>query len=103
MADRAYLERLTRELNDQGKLIEAGWVGLRLAAIPLDAPADQLDDTRAAFFAGAAHLFSSIMTVLDPGDEPTERDLKRLTLIQTELDVFIKDWSLRHGIAEGSA
>lgn len=29
MADRAYLERLSRELTDKGKLIEAGWVGLR--------------------------------------------------------------------------
>lgn len=39
MADRKHLQRLERELVDKGKLIEAGWVGLRLAAIPLDAPA----------------------------------------------------------------
>jgi hypothetical protein len=26
MADRAFLERLTKQLADEGKLIEAGWV-----------------------------------------------------------------------------
>ena len=39
MADRQFLERLTKTLADEGKLIEAGWVSLRLAAIPLDASA----------------------------------------------------------------
>jgi len=52
MADRAYLERLSRELTDKGKLIEAGWVSLRLAAIPPNAPAVQLQEKRNAFFAG---------------------------------------------------
>jgi len=96
MADRAYLERLTKELTDQGKLIEAGWVGLRLAAIPLDAPAIQLDEMRNSFFAGAQHLMGSLMSMLDPGDEPTEDDMNRLNLIQDELDSFIEDFKLRH-------
>ena len=38
MADRVYLERLARDLTDKGKLIEAGWISLRIAAVPLDAP-----------------------------------------------------------------
>jgi DNA modification methylase len=50
MADRAFLERLSRELTDQGKLIEAGWVSLRLAAIPLDASALQLQEMSAETF-----------------------------------------------------
>ena len=88
MADRAYLERLSRELTDKGKLIEAGWVGLRLAAIPDDAPAVQLDEMRKAFFAGAQHLFSSIMTILDEDREPTDADLRRMGLISDELEAF---------------
>lgn len=96
MADRAYLERLTKELTDQGKLIEAGWVSLRLVAIPLDAPAIQLEEMRNAFFAGAQHLLGSIMTFLDAGDEPTENDMRRMNLIQDELDSFIKEYSLKH-------
>ncbi len=29
MADRQFLEQLTKRLADEGKLIEAGWVSLR--------------------------------------------------------------------------
>jgi hypothetical protein len=86
MADRAFLERLSRELTDQGKLIEAGFVAMRRACDLHDAPADQLREMRMAFFAGAQHLFSSIMSILEPGAEPTEADLQRMDLIRTELD-----------------
>jgi hypothetical protein len=103
MADKAFLERLSRELTDQGKLIEAGWVGLRIAAIPLDAPAIQLEEMRNAFFAGAQHLFSSIMTILDEGEEPTEGDLTRMDKIEKELKGFILDFSKRRLPTEGSA
>jgi hypothetical protein len=91
MADRAYLERLTKELTNEGKLIEAGWIGLRLAAVPLDAPAVQLHEMRNAFFAGAQHLYTSIMTIMDPGTEPTDNDLKRMEMIHKELDGFTEN------------
>jgi len=97
------LEKLSQELADSGKLIEAGWIGLRIAAVPKDAPDIQLNEMRAAFFAGAAHLFSSIMTILDPGEEPTEKDLDRLSLIKSELYLFIADFQMKHIPTEGSA
>lgn len=103
MADLPHLRRAERDLVDQGKLIEAGWVGLRIAAIPLDAPKTQLEEMRNAFFAGARHLFTSIMTILEPGDEPTDVDLARMDQIDAELDAFIKDYELRHARPEGSA
>ncbi len=103
MADRAHLEKLSRDLTDKGKIIEAGWVGLRLAAIPLDAPATQLEEMRGAFFAGAQHLFSSMMAIMDPGEEPTKADLDRLSLIQGELDSFIQQFELKHFPAKGRA
>lgn len=52
-------QRLTRRLMDDGKLIEAGWIGLRVLALPKDAPPAQLEELRTAFFAGAQHLWSS--------------------------------------------
>jgi hypothetical protein len=97
MADRAHLERLTVELADSGKLIEAGWVGLRVAAGLVDAPADQLREMRMAFFAGAQHLFGSIMTMLEPGEEGTEADLRRMDLIARELDDFYAEIKKRVG------
>lgn len=103
MADRAHLERLSRELADKGQLIEAGWVGLRLVAIPLDASPVQLDEMRNAYFAGAQHLFSSIMTILEPDAEPTAKDLERMDLIDRELRKFIQQFELRHSTTKGSA
>lgn len=103
MADRAYLERFSRELADKGKLIEAGWIGLRLACDLEDAPAIQLQEMRQAFFAGAQHLFSSILTILEPDAEPTDKDLARMDLIDRELKAFINDFTLRHTPTEGTS
>lgn len=103
MADRAFLERLSRELADQGKLIEAGWVGLRVACDLEDAPKVQLQEMRNAFFAGAQHLFSSIMTILEPDAEPTEKDLERMDLIDKELRAFINDFTIRNIPTGGTA
>lgn len=105
MADRAYLERLSRDLTDNGKLIEAGWIGLRLACFPPngDAPALQLQEMLQAFFAGAQHLFSSIMTILEPDSEPTDKDLERMDLIDRELKAFINDFTIRNLPTVGSA
>lgn len=94
MADKAFLERRTRELADKGKLIEAGFVGMRLACDLHNAPADQVREMRMAFFGGAQHLFSSIMSILEPGAEPTDKDLARMDLIHNELQEFIKDFEL---------
>jgi len=103
MADRAYLELLTRRLADEGKLIEAGWVSLRLMAIPLDAGATQLEAMHMAFMAGAQHLFSSMLTMLDPEEEITEADLKKMDLINKELEVFRNEVMLKFTKSQGSA
>jgi hypothetical protein len=98
--DREFLKHLERELAEKGKLIEAGWVGLRLAAIPETAGALQLDEMRMAFFAGAQHLFGSIMGgVLDPGDEePTAADMRRMDNIHAELAAFLDEFQKKHGL-----
>jgi hypothetical protein len=76
----------TKELTDKGRLIEAGFASFAHFVIPKDALDIQLRDMRLAFMAGADHLFSSIMNILDPGEEPTEADLRRMDLINKELD-----------------
>ena len=91
MASKELLDELARQLVDAGKLIEAGWVSLRMTVLPPDASETQLDETRFAFFAGAQHLFASIMSFLDSDMEPTERDLLRMSKLQTELDEFLEE------------
>jgi len=57
----AKLDKETRKLIEQGKLIEAGWVSLRLQMVPSDALPGQLDDMRTAFFSGAQFLHALII------------------------------------------
>lgn len=85
---REVAQKLSEDLTDAGKIIEGGWTGFRLAVLPQEASNIQVTETRKAFFAGALHLFDSIMAILDPGSEPTERDLNRMTLIHKELKAF---------------
>ncbi len=101
MPSRAEIKRLERELVTQGKIIEAGWVALRLMAIPPDAPDCQIDEMRNAFFAGAQYLYFTLISTVDPGDEPTKADLERMDKIEAELNAFIQDYQLRHFPAEG--
>ena len=97
------VKTITDAATDEGKIIELGWLSLRAQVIPKDAPQTQLDEMRQAFFAGAQHLFGSIMTMLDPDSEPTERDLRRMGSIDRELQSFIADYSAKHMPTRGSA
>ena len=86
------IDRITRALMDAGKIIEAGWRGLELLVVPKDAPDVQRREMRMAFFAGAQHLFSSIMGGLEEDHEPTENDLRRLDFINKELAEFAEQF-----------
>jgi hypothetical protein len=70
---------------DQGRLIEAGWASYRVFVVAPDAGEEQLRQLRMAFMSGAQHLWGAFHSFLDPGDEATERDLKRMDLIDAEL------------------
>ena len=87
-AKRKVLELLITNLSDQGLLIEGGWAALAATALPADAPAIQLREMRKAFFMGAQHLFASLMGIMEPGEEPTEKDMDRMGLIAKELEAF---------------
>lgn len=90
------MQALTRKLTDEGCLIEAGWVGLRTMWLMPDTPDYQVDALRMAFMAGAQHTFTSFLTMLDPGEDPTDADMARMDKIQAELDAFEKE--LRRGL-----
>lgn len=88
-------EELTKRFVDDGKLIEAGFAAMRITMIPKDAPEIQVREMRMAFLAGAQHLFGSIMSILEPGADPTETDLRRMDLINVELEAFTREMKLR--------
>lgn len=90
------INEITRRLADDGLLIEAGWVGLKIVSVPENASEIQISEMRNAFFAGAQHLWGSIMNVLDPGTEATEGDLKKMDLIDQELKRFLAEFKAKH-------
>jgi hypothetical protein len=93
------LAALTRELIDKGKLVEAGWIGLRLTALSPGMSQAQIAMMRDCFFAGAQHLMASVMSAIDDADEePTDDDLRRMDMIHKELENFLEDFKKRHRI-----
>lgn len=94
---------VTKRLSDQGKLIETGFVVFRHLAMAKDVSDIQVNEMRFAFMAGAEHLFSSIMSILDPGEEPTDADMRRIDLIHTELDNWRGRLSKRVQPSQGRA
>lgn len=89
-------EAVSKKLVDRGCLIEAGWQSLRTLSLPADAPPMQLEEMRNAFFAGAHHVFGTMINMLDPDKEPTDNDLRRMSMIHSELTQFIAEYKKRH-------
>ena len=92
---------ITKELTDKGKLVEAGFAAFRHFVIPKDASPVQVSEMRLAFMAGAEHVFSSIMTMLDPGEEPSSADLRRMDMIHREIEEWRGKLSERTNPAQG--
>lgn len=98
------VEKITKSLVDDGKLIEAGFASMIYATYDgKKLPEDQLLELRQAFFGGAQHLFGSIMSFLDSGDEPTDKDLQRMDLVDRELKRFVSEYARDHYPTKGSA
>lgn len=93
--------RVTKDLIRNGKLIEAGFLGLKYSGISPLAPPIQVADMRLAFFAGAQHVFTSVLLMLEPGDTPTPNDLTRMSQIHDELEAFFAEMKVRN--PEGTA
>lgn len=70
------------------KVIEADWHSYERQVIPASAPDVQRSESRKAFYAGAICLFHSIISMLDPGEEPTEADLRKMDAIDQELKEY---------------
>ena len=94
---------LARKLADEGRLIEAGFRAMCASTLTSGVTEDQLADLRMAYMAGAQHLFSSIVSILDSDREPTMNDLRRMDLINQELERFVAEMRFRVAPVGGSA
>lgn len=96
-------DEVSRELANRGKLIEGGWAAMRIRFVPADASGRQIADMRLAYMAGAQHLWSSIMSTLDPGAEETPADMDRMSKIDAELAAWAAEMARDHYPTKGSA
>ena len=80
----ALLEKLSRDLAEKGKLIEAGRLVLRR---------EELDEMRIAYFLEAQRLFATMLTILERGENLTQKDLHLMNLINSEVDELLADIS----------
>jgi len=85
------------------------WNGFSRALKLDEAPSVQRIEMQKAFFAGAIALFSVVMNMLDPGTEPTEKDLQVMTEISEELKNYPKQtqahgaWTVRLGVSNDTS
>ena len=93
---------LTRKLVDQGQLVEVGWKVFENQVVPDHAGEHQRTDMRAAFFAGAQHLFQSIVSMVKER-EATGDDIERMRAISREIAAFDAEMKLRMQRPGGSA
>lgn len=96
----ALVAQVTKECIDEGLLIEAGWQSMRTMVLSPAAPEIQVSEMRKAFFAGAHHLFVSILATLedDGTGEPPPGDFDRIEMINKELNEFAEE--LRREVRE---
>lgn len=87
----ALVERLTARLVAEGKLVEAGWAGYLIDVVPPNATPVEIENQRLAFYAGAHHLFESIVTMFGDDVEPSGDDIDKLDSVANELADF-REW-----------
>jgi hypothetical protein len=96
------IDALTKDLMDKGLIVEAGWVGLKLITLPRK---EHEEDMKAAFFAGAMHVFTSMIAAAEGNnsDEPTENEQNRMTNLNNELEKFGREFCRKHGLEAAAA
>lgn len=80
------IERLTAKLVEEGKHVEAGWHSYLIDVVPPDSSPEQIENMRLTFYAGATHLFETLL--LDADDEASGDDLDKLDDVEKELAAF---------------
>lgn len=69
------------------QLIEDGWMSLEKASLS-HAGAMQRRECRKFFYAGACHVFYSVLRQVSPGDDVQQVDIEMMDAIDQELQAF---------------
>ena len=69
-------------------LISEQWETFRAAVIPGDVAEPIVDMMRSAFYGGSRGCFVALCRNVDPGPEPTDKDLDLMNGIHEEIEAF---------------
>ena len=72
-------------------IIADEWQSYRDNVLPKDAMPIQVSETRRAFYAGFCSLFSVLLKKVEPGEEPTDKDMRMMDSIKAELDQHLQE------------
>lgn len=87
---------MAKELLNQCKIVEGGFSGYKTHIFPSGLPPFQEEELRNAFFAGAQHLYGTMMAVFSEAGDPSDEDMRNMDAIHTELKEFIKSFKVKH-------
>ena len=93
-------EERAKELIQQGRTIEAGWVLMLLSQAPDDAPQSEIDGFRHVFFAGCKYMTDVLLMPMQGGARAQEMVIDNL---QKELDQFGVDFAAELRRRQGRA
>jgi len=84
------IDKLLRAQSDEANMIETLWI-MFAASVEIPTGGVQWVESRRCFFAGAATVFEAVLRIMEPGDEPTDADLRRMNRLAEELTRFQTD------------
>lgn len=90
-------KRLLLEWGKQGRIMAAGFAAYRVVT---KLPVEQVDNQYFAYMAGAQHLFSAVMAILDADVEPTEQDMELMSKINAELEKWAIEAKIKLNMKE---
>lgn len=76
---------IVRSAGNAGLLVETGWQIHKGIILQIADNDPRLFDIRLAFMAGAEHVFTSLIGMMDEGDEITDGDMKKMALLDQEI------------------
>jgi hypothetical protein len=83
LLDDVTLERITKQMMDEGRVLEAGWTGFRVLCLPADIQRKQEDTLRRIYFIGAKCLMTALEASLQSDDSLRPQ---RMAQLRAELD-----------------
>lgn len=102
--DEQTVKAIVEKIADEGRIIRDGWEAFYIQTIPGDTPISEVAAMRYAYLAGAQHLWGAINAFIDlTNKEAAELSMRRLQLVEAELQGVAQELALRYAEPQGQS